>query len=222
MQTNVLRLAFVVAAAAGLALVAAAVAAPSTLPKRAVVPLVSSADPTPTPTPTATPRPRPYVGPISSIYLKSASILGGAPIEERDTVWVGGREFFEDPSAPQYISWYPRFGRPGFAASNTMVAAHVNYVGYGNGPFVGLLQADVDDALYVTMGNGEVITYTVKSVNLYKLSELDMDPVVFPVLDSTTERITLISCGGTFIPNPSGVGGDFDSRIVLVAERFVP
>jgi hypothetical protein len=207
---------------AGALLLAAALAAPSTLPTRAVLPNVASGDVLPAPTPTPTPRPQPYVGPIKSIYLASAGILGNAPIEEGDTVHVGNREFFEDPSAPQYIMWYPRFSRPGFPAANTVMAAHVNYVGYGNGPFAGLLRARVDDALYVTMGNGAVYTYTVKSVSLHKLTELDMDAVVFPPLDLNTERVTLISCGGTFIPNPSGIGGNYDSRIVLVAERWLP
>ena len=205
---------------AGAGLVTAALAAPEGLTKRAFAPHISTADPTPTPTPTPTPRPLPYIGPIQSIYLGSAGIYGGSPIEEGDTTSIGGREHFADPSAPQNIIWYPRFGRPGFAASNTMVAAHVNYVNYGNGPFAYLLNAQVDDALYVTMANGEVLTYTVKSVTLYHLGEIDMDAVVYPPLDDHTERITLMSCGGTFIP--AAVGGEFDSRVVVVAERFVP
>jgi sortase (surface protein transpeptidase) len=100
-----------------------------------------------------------------------------------------------------------------------MVAAHVNYVRYGNGPFAYLQNAQAGDALYVTMANGEVITYTVKSVTLYHLGDIDMDAIVYPPLDNQTERITLMSCGGTFIP--AAVGGEFDSRLVLVAERFV-
>lgn len=222
MWKRLLRLASPALAIAGLVFTAAAVAAPSALPRRVVLPHLSTADPTPTPTATPTPRPTPYVGPIASIYLKSAQITGSAPIEERDTLVRGGREYFEDPTRPQYIAWYPRFGRPGFAAGNTIMAAHVNYVGYGNGPFAHLLQARVDDALYLTMANGDVLTYTVKSVELHKISEIDMDAIVFPPLDSHTERVTLISCGGTFIPHPSGVGGDYDSRIILVAERYVP
>ena len=207
---------------AGIALLSVSLAAPEGLTRRAVLPHISNADPEPTPNPTATPAPRkdPYVGPIKSLYLGSAQVLGGAPLEERDTYFSGGREYFEDPSAPQYITWYPRFGRPGWAAGNTIFAAHVNYVHYGNGPFASLLDAAAGDALYITMANGDMLTYTVKSVTLYHLAGLDMDAVVFPALDSHTERVTLISCGGTFIP--AAVGGEYDSRIVLVAERYVP
>ncbi len=207
---------------AGIALLGGSLAAPEGLTKRAVLPHISNADPTPTPVPTPTPGPRkdPFVGPITSVYLGSARVLGGAPIEERDTHFRGGREYFDDPSAPQFISWYPRFGRPGFASGNTVMAAHVNYVGYGNGPFAYLLDAAPGDALYVTMANGDVLAYTVKSVTIHHLATLDMDLIVFPALDAHTERVTLISCGGTFIP--AAVGGEYDSRIVLIAERYVP
>jgi hypothetical protein len=211
---------------AGLLLAAAAVAAPSTLPKRAVVPHIASGDlvptPTRTPTPRPTPRPQVYVGPVSSLYLASAGMYGASPVREGDTHYKGSREYFDDPAHPSHIIWYPRFSRPGFAGNNTIFAAHVNYVGYGNGPFAGLLSAARDDALYITMGNGSVLTYTVRSVTLYRLSELDMDAVTWPAMDAGVERVTLISCGGTFIPAASGYGGEYDSRIVLVAERYVP
>ncbi|MCC7366679.1 MAG: class F sortase [Dehalococcoidia bacterium] len=196
---------------------------PPKLKYRAYAPVVTRGEfpPTPSPTavPTPTPRPAPYDGPVASIYLGSARILGGAPVQVRDTNWVSGREVFQDPSAPQYIAHYRRFGHPGSPAVNTIFAAHVNYAGYGNGPFAYLLSAKPEDALYVTMANGEVYTYTVRSVELVHLDDLDMNPVVYPPLDSTTERVTLISCGGTFIP--AAVGGEYTSRVILVAERYV-
>jgi hypothetical protein len=158
-------------------------------------------------------------GRISSISLASAAISTTAPVREGDTYFQGGAEYFDDPAAPGDIIWYPRFGTPGNPSGNTIMAAHVNYVGHGDGPFVRLLDARLDDALYVTLATGETLAYTVKSVTLYRLGEIDMDAVVFPPLDSHTERVTLISCGGTFIPAASGYGGEYDSRIVLVAER---
>lgn len=198
------------------------------LTHRTIVPDVAVADleptptpsPTPTPIPTPVPRPPVYEGPVASIYLGSARVSNSSPIQQLDTHYIGGREFFQDPTAPAFIATYPRYGRPGFAGGNTVFAAHVNYVGYGNGPFAFLTSARVDDALYVTMANGEVYTYTVKSVDIARLDTLDMDPVVFPTLDSYTERVTLISCGGTFIP--AAVGGEYNSRVILVAERYVP
>jgi hypothetical protein len=200
--------------------------------KRLYAPNVARDDPpTPTPTPTPTPEPwpgpdfepPPFVGAVSSISLASAGIASWMPIEERDTTVRDGREVFEDPSAPGSIAWYPRFGRPGFRSGNTVFAAHVNYFRYGNGPFAGLAGATPGDSLYVTMANGAVYTYTVNSITLVAESSLDqagMNAVVFPFLPRDRERVTLISCGGTFVPRPGG-GGSYLGRVILVAERII-
>ena len=184
------------------------------LPYRAYAPGVSRAEAEPTPTP----RPIPYNGPIESLYLASAQISAKWAVETRDTKLIGGKEVFQDPTAPQYIAWYPRFGQPGFTGHNTILAAHIDYVGFGKGPFGYLTSASAGDALHVTMDNGSTLTYTVRSVSVVKLAALNMDDVVFPNLPAETERITLISCGGTFVPYPGG-GGEYDSRVILVAER---
>lgn len=91
------------------------------------------------------------------------------------------------------------------------MAAHVNYVGYGNGPFAYLLDAAAGDALYVTMANGDVLAYTVKSVTLHHLATVDMDAIVFATRWTTCTRSgsRLIAAGGTFIP--AATGGEYDS-----------
>lgn len=199
----------------GAAMAAVAAQDSDDLTFRAYAPAISRADSDPTPTP----RPVPYNGPVQSLYLESARLSSKWPVESRDTHVVGGREVFQDPSAPQYIAWYPRFGQPGFTGHNSIFAAHIDYVGFGKGPFGYLTSASPGDALYVTMDNGSTLTYTVHSVSVIKLANLNMDDVVFPNLAANTERITLISCGGTFVPYPGG-GGEYDSRVILVAERY--
>lgn len=195
---------------------------------RAVAPQVMRAADTPTPLPTATPTatPTPYAGPVESLYLASAGIGADSPVEVRDTTFEGGREVFQDPSEPGRIAWYARFGHPGSAGTNSVFAAHINYFGYGNGPFAHLLSAQPEDALYVKMADGETYAYTVISVSTIPLSDLQsggMDGVVYPPLDSHTERVTLISCGGDFVPFANGSGaGEYTSRVVLVAERYIP
>jgi hypothetical protein len=194
---------------------------PAELKYRVVAPGLSRAEALPTPSPT--PRPVPYFGPVASLYLASASITANWPVETRDTTFVSGVETFQDPTRPERIAWYARFGQPGFAANNSIFAGHINYVGFGNGPFAFLTKAQVDDALYVTMATGDSYAYTVRSVDIVSLAELAsgaMDAYVFPALDSYTERVTLISCGGDFVARPGG-GGDYTSRVILVAERYV-
>ena len=189
--------------------------------KSYAVQITRSVDPTPIPaTPTATPVPVDH-GPIVSVALASANISAASLVEQRDTEIKAGREYFQDPTHPSLIAWYPRFGRPQDRASNSIVAAHLDYVNFGPGPFAGILSARVDDALHVTMQDGTVFTYSVKSVAVIQLANLNMDAVVFPGLDSQTARVTLISCGGTFVPFPGG-GGEYLSRVILVADRFVP
>ena len=188
------------------------------LPFRAFAPGVMRGEAAAAPTTAPTPKPVPYAGPVESLHLASARLGAGSPVEVRDTHFIGGEEFFEDPSAPAYIAWYERFGHPGFAGNNSVFAAHIDYVGYGKGPFGYLTSASAGDALYVTMDNGVEYAYTVRSVEIVHLDTLDMDSVVFPALGAGVERITLISCGGTFVPRPGG-GGEYDSRVILVAER---
>lgn len=185
-------------------------------PHKRYTPLIARAS-DPVPTPTATPRPTPFVGAITAVHVPGIGVNGQHPIEEGDTHLEGSREFFDNPSGPSPIMWYPRFGRPGFAAGNTILAAHVDYVNFGPGPFARILEATPGGAVYITMANGQSYAYTIRSVALVPLSELDMDAVVFPALDSYTERVTLISCGGTFIPSIQS----YDARIILVAERAV-
>ena len=184
---------------------------------RAFVPAISREDAPPTPAAA----PAPYSGPVQTLYLGSANLTMNPVVEQRDTTYIGGREFFQDPTEPALVAWYPRFGHPGFAGHNSIFAGHINYVGYGNGPFAHLTSATAGDALYVTMANGTVYAYTVKSVEVVALTLLDMDAVVFPLMGASTERVTLISCGGTFVPNAAG-GGEYNSRVILVAERFLP
>jgi hypothetical protein len=47
-----------------------------------------------------------------------------------------------------------------------------------------------------------------------------MMAIVYPGLDVKVERVTLISCGGNFRPLPGG--GEYDSRVIVIAERFLP
>lgn len=205
----------------GASLVVAASPSGSNLKFRSYAPAVSRAEaPTPTPT-TPPPTPTPYIGAVASLSLASAGISSSSPVEARDVDRRGGSPTFQEPTHPSRIAWYNLYGIPGWRGNNSIFAAHINYVGYGNGPFARLTSAVPGDALYVTMANGASYAYTVKSVSVVHLADLDMTAVVYPPLDSQTERVTLISCGGTFVPYPGG-GGEYDSRVILVAERFVP
>ena len=175
--------------------------------------------PPPPPPPTPTPAPVEY-GPPRSMTLASAFIPGGTYIEQRHTRFTGGQEYFDEPSNPRWIAWYNRFSTIGRGGQNTIFSAHINYVGIGNGPFRYLTSARIGDVLSIRIDNGDTLKYSVQSVRVIGLANLNMDRVVYPGVPSDRERITLISCGGTFVPRPGG-GGDYDSRVILVAERII-
>ncbi|MGK2965790.1 MAG: class F sortase [Tepidiformaceae bacterium] len=182
-----------------------------------------------TATPAGTPPPGPSSGPqaptgnsaVASIALPSGGVSASSPVELRDTHYLGGAETFQDPSHPSRIAYYQRYGVPGVPGANAIFAAHVDYVGYGKGPFAYLTSSTIGDTLSLTLTNGAVLNYSVASVQVIQLDQLDMNPVVFPALPSNKERVTLISCGGTFVPNASGVGGEYNSRVILTAERYL-
>ena len=170
--------------------------------------------------PTPTPEPLPYQGAVVAITLPSAGLTGNAVVERRDTESDLDHERLQEPTHPSRIAWYDRFGQPGTRATNSMFAAHVDYVRYGRGPFYNLTSAQAGSTLTVVMDNGAEYYYTVQSVQVIHLNDLDMNAIVYPPLDSSTERITLISCGGTFVTYPGG-GGEYLSRVILIAERHL-
>lgn len=197
-------------------------------PFRAYAPAVSRAEeppptPTPAPVPVLPPEPTPSNAPIAAFYLERAGIAANWPVEEGGTVTKGGQLFFADPVNPQAIVWYPAYGRPGYRGGNTLAAGHVDYYTGVRTPFAAITRAEAGDLLYVLLTDGTQYTYTVKSVRVVALAEYNAEEIVYPPLDSYTERLTFISCGGAFIPNTVlGYGGEYASRIVLIAERQLP
>lgn len=169
----------------------------------------------------AEPTPPPYVGPIVSLDIPSAGVSARWPVEERGTTSEGGTDYMQEPTSPDRIAWYPQFGRPGFRSSNTIFAGHVNYAGWSVTPFASLAKGRADDSIYVSMGNGTVYTYSVKSVDMVAAHDLDRAQVLHPALDNNTERITLITCGGDFFIQP-GFGGEYTSRLIVTATRYIP
>lgn len=204
-----------------------AAASPASTQQRTTTVAPSATVPSPVPTP-GTRTPGPASGPsvltgpsaVVAMSIPAASVSSSSPIEIRDTFYDAGVERFQDPSHPSRIAYYQRYGIPGAAGTNAVFAAHINYVNYGNGPFAYLTGVPGGATLSLTLADGQVLDYTVSSVQVIPLSQLDMNQVVFPALAPGAERVTLISCGGTFVPNPGGVGGEYNSRVILVADRM--
>jgi hypothetical protein len=227
-RTALLVLSFGVLGLLGGAIALAAGATTPVVKPRAYAPIIMRAEAsTPTPTPIPQPTPVPYrsSAAVTGISVASAGISTSNPVEQRDTTYEGGAEVFQDPTGPGKIAWYPRFGHPSQPGEDALFAAHVNYFGYGNGPFAHLQNAQDGGSLYVELADGTEYAYTITSVDVIPLDVLDnggMDRIVSPPLDEHTNRVTLISCGGDFVPYSNGSGaGEYTSRVVVTAERYV-
>lgn len=176
----------------------------------------------PAPPVAATAAPRPAAATTSAIvsfHLSSIGLDARWPVEARDTVRKSGQLYFEDPRNPQAIAWYPGYSSPGAAGGNTLVAAHVDYYTGAAVPFARLRMAQPGEALTVRFADGSEITYLVRALRLVPTAQIDLADLIYPALDANTERLTLMSCGGDFIRNPSGVGGEYASRLIVTAER---
>lgn len=95
---------------------------------------------------------------------------------------------------PEVASWY-RFGPAPGAAGATVIAAHVDSLRYGLGPFAKLATAPAGTEITITTTDGVDHRYSVESVNATAKSEVPWDTV----FDRTgPPRLTLVTCGGEF------------------------
>jgi hypothetical protein len=101
----------------------------------------------------------------------------------------------ELPADPATAGWY-RFGAaPSSDAGTTVIAAHVDAVGYGVGPFAHLVDVPDGTTITVTGGSGAVSQFRVTSVSLVRKTSIPWADVF-----TTTgpRRLVLVTCGGDF------------------------
>ena len=99
------------------------------------------------------------------------------------------------PVNPATAAWY-RFG-PAPASSNgaTVIAAHVDALEYGLGPFARLADASPGTEVVVTTADGTDQRYRIESVTSTTKAEIPWDDI----FDRTgAPRLTLVTCGGEF------------------------
>jgi hypothetical protein len=110
-------------------------------------------------------------------------------------VGLDGRGNMELPSNPATAGWYEYGPAPASPAGATVVAAHVDSLAYGIGPFSALADAAPGTEIVVTDGAGVVRTYAVSTVD----TTSKPDVVWASVFDrSGPPRLVLVTCGGEF------------------------
>jgi len=114
------------------------------------------------------------------------------------------------PPDPANAGWYEYGPAPASTAGATVIAAHVDSLTYGIGPFAAFADAVPGTEIVVTDTAGAVRTYVVSSVNTTD----KLDVVWASVFDRTgPSRLVVVTCGGEFDYNTR----HYLSNVIVVA-----
>ena len=144
-------------------------------------------------------------GPFDPVRLEIPKIQIDAPIEVT-TVENG---VMTNPADPWNAGWYSSFSRPG-DWTNTVIAGHRDWWGYGPVVFWNLGELQPGDKIYLLAADGTGATYIVDSTTLVPRT---VDPQTV-INDIGYEALTLITCGGTW------TGTEYTGRIIVRAYRI--
>jgi hypothetical protein len=163
--------------------------------------------------PTPTPVPR-----VPVVSLQRPQFGVDSQIEELGL--IDGSQM-DAPHDPYDTGWYPMWDWPG-APGNAIFAAHVNHYPGILGPFYNLASMGAGDEVQLTLADGEVLRYGVISNTRYDVSTIDMSHLIAaPERPPDDQWVTLVTCGGTFVPYANGSGaGYYLDRDVVVARRI--
>jgi len=112
-----------------------------------------------------------------------------------DPVGVLDDGTMELPANTQVAGWYEFGPDPASANGATILAAHVDSLVYGLGPFSRLRELAAGAPLSVTTADGAVHAYTIASVAKVPKAEIPLDTVFDR---SGPPTLVLITCGGQF------------------------
>jgi len=99
------------------------------------------------------------------------------------------------PESNRDVAWYEFGSRPGDRAGTTVMAAHVDTLAEGLGPFARLRDLDRGDKLEITDSAGRSHSYEVTDVDDVKKSAVELDQLFR--LDGDPE-LKVLTCGGPY------------------------
>jgi LPXTG-site transpeptidase (sortase) family protein len=147
---------------------------------------------------------------VSPVAIKIETAQVDSEIEQVDIV----NGVMENPSGPYIVAWYRGTGKLG-ERNNVVMSGHVDYYNAPNAVFQYLGQLQEGDKIEVTGTNGDTYVYTVEWTKSYEVASLDQATIDEIVGETDSEKLTLITCTGTFDSN----SGEYDTRLVVRAER---
>ena len=119
------------------------------------------------------------------------------------------------PDGPENVAWYDFSGKPGFG-SNAVFSGHVDYIDYGPAVFWNLKDLVEGDTIEVHLTEGTVYTYAVES-RWAVSAEPTQDELRTIVGPTTNDVVTLITCGGDWLPSEQ----QYSERTVVRARRVL-
>jgi hypothetical protein len=186
-----------VAAASLLVLLAGCSGGPA--PERPASPAAEGAAPEPTATPRAVPdvpiqgtEPRAVRAPVPPVRVTVPAASIDVGVEPVGVLADGEMELPDDTAV---AGWY-RFGPdPSTGEGATVLAAHVDSLVYGLGPFSRLKELGIGSPVTVTSADGAVHEYTIATSTRVAKEEIDLS-LVFS--RSGPPVLVLMTCGGQF------------------------
>ena len=161
--------------------------------------------------PVSIPYYNPYPRVTAPLRIVVERIRVDAPIVE---MGLDGGGVPQVPLNGEDVAWYNFSAKPG-AGSNAVFAGHVNWAG-AIGAFGKIDRLAKGDTIRLIADDGREFRYEV--VANYDVDP--SDPESLKVMAPTpTDTITLITCGGTWIPDRSErFGGEYTNRTIVQAE----
>lgn len=120
------------------------------------------------------------------------------------------------PRSPFTAGWYRYASAPANDEGATVIAAHVDSLDEGRGPFAQLRTAEVGTEVSVTDTAGTGHVYRIVSVERIPKGEVPWDQYF-----STTgaPRLVLVTCGGEYDPGYASGIGRYEDNYIVTAER---
>ena len=173
----------------------------------------------PTEQPTLAAEPTPYDGELALMRIPSLGVE--APIEAIGK--IPGQNKLDVPR-PRNVGWYDIYDKPGFGTS-ALFSAHKDWIPDIRGPFYALTELEDGDLVIVVMDDGREYVYEVFFQRRYVTGEMPMADLIWPheaedeelLRPADEEWVTLITCGGDFIPTEDDGSGYYVHRDVVIA-----
>ena len=165
-------------------------------------------------TPAATITPLPEVAAPTRMLIEKMGV--DAPIV---TLGLDANRWPEVPNDPYVVTWYDFSAKPG-QGSNAVFSGHVDWTVNGQpvtGVFWGLRELQEGNVVKLILEDGSELRYRVTDNVAVAYDDPQGLETMYP---TPNDVITLMSCGGTWVPNPSSpLGGNYTHRVVVRAER---